>query len=182
MPKISQLPSSTVPSNSDYFPIVDNAGTITEKITRGDFFTGSPLPANTVDTQAISNNAVTTGKMNNGAVTAAKTAFGGNYSTSEVDTGFTWVDGKTIYKKTINFGTLPNNTSTNVAHGVTGVSAFISNSGYAVSSTTFLPLPYAATAAANSIQLAVSGNNINIQTGTDRTGFSAYVTLFYTKT
>jgi hypothetical protein len=43
--------------------------------------------------------------VSSGAVTASKIDFStlnfGNYSTSEVDTGFTWIDGSKIYKKTI---------------------------------------------------------------------------------
>lgn len=38
--------------------------------------------------------------LNNGAITAVKTAFGGNYSTSEVNTGFTYSGGQDIYKRT----------------------------------------------------------------------------------
>ena len=41
-----------------------------------------------------------------------------DYSTSEVDTGYTWTDGSPIYKKTINIGALPNATTKSVAHNI----------------------------------------------------------------
>lgn len=62
----------------------------------------SKLAANAVDTSNIVDSAVTTAKINNGAVTASKidfTTLPGNYTTSEIDTGYTWVDGKQIYKR-----------------------------------------------------------------------------------
>ena len=51
----------------------------------------------------ISNGAIDTANIVDDAITASKIDFstlGGNYSTSEQDTGFTWIDGKHIYKKT----------------------------------------------------------------------------------
>lgn len=33
------------------------------------------------------------------------------YSTNEVNTGKKWIDGKTIYRKVVNFGSFPNNTN-----------------------------------------------------------------------
>mgnify|MGYP006875711587 CR=1 FL=1 len=44
-----------------------------------------------------------------------------NFSLSETYTGKLWIDGKKIYEKTINIGTLPNNGNSgvkNVAHGI----------------------------------------------------------------
>jgi hypothetical protein len=39
----------------------------------------------------------------------------------EIDTGQIWVDGKTIFRRVINFGALPNGTTKSVAHGITGL-------------------------------------------------------------
>lgn len=41
------------------------------------------------------------------------------YSTTEQLTGDVWIDGKPKYRKTINIGALPNNTTKTVAHYVT---------------------------------------------------------------
>ena len=114
------------------------------------------------------------------SVTAEKTDFGGNYSTSEVDTGFTWVDGKTIYKKTVNFGSLPNNTTKTTAHGITGVSVFISVTGIATNGSAYFSLPYSDNSGV--VATGVSGSNVFVQTVTDRTAYTTcYITLYYTK-
>jgi hypothetical protein len=39
----------------------------------------------------------------------------------EIDTGQIWVDGKTIFRRVINFGALPNGTTKSVAHGIIGL-------------------------------------------------------------
>ena len=44
------------------------------------------------------------------------------YSTTEQVCG-TWIDGKTLYQKTIDFGALPNSTTKEVAHGISNVTA-----------------------------------------------------------
>lgn len=45
------------------------------------------------------------------------------FLTTETDTGEKWIDGRTIYRKVISFGTLPNNNIKNVAHGITFTAA-----------------------------------------------------------
>lgn len=69
MPKISELPAETTPANDDPLAIVDNAGAITKKITREDLFKGTPLPADTVDEQAIEDESVPFPKLATGATT-----------------------------------------------------------------------------------------------------------------
>ena len=106
----------------------------------------------------------------------------GNYSTSEVDTGFTWVDGKSIYKKTISIGALPNNTTKNVAHGITSIDKIINWTGASTNTLNnqviLLPSPANAT-----FTVVVNNTNIVITTTSDRSGYSySYVTLYYTKT
>ena len=50
-----------------------------------------------------------------------KTAWGGaNYSTDEQIVG-TWIDGKPIYQKTVDCGTLPNTAYKTVAHGISNL-------------------------------------------------------------
>ena len=53
MPTISQLASDTVPNDNDLLVTVDVAAGTTKNITREDFFTGAPLPAGSVDEQAL---------------------------------------------------------------------------------------------------------------------------------
>ena len=105
-----------------------------------------------------------------------------DYSSSEVNTGAKWVDGAAIYKKTVNFGTLPNATNKTVAHQISNVSRFIkieqsiTNNG----ATGALVLS-SGQASNNDFNFYVTDTNIGITTSGDRSTCNAYVTLYYTK-
>ena len=106
------------------------------------------------------------------------------YSTTEKIVG-KWIDGKPLYQKTINFGSLPNNTTKDVAHGVSNMGIMVECLGVATSSTEILPLPRVSVGTQDpkySISLSASTTYIRIVTGFDRSPFSAYVTIRYTKT
>ena len=109
----------------------------------------------------------------------------GNYSTTEQDTGFTWIDGSKIYKKTISCGTLPNNNTKDTAHNISNLAEVIKLEGWAYSTidNQHFPLPYvSASGAGNSVCTYVRGTAIRIITGMDRSDFkTSYVTLYYTK-
>lgn len=125
---------------------------------------GSALAANTI-----------LGVYDGGGVTM-------DYSTAEQATGYTWIDGSMIYKKTVNCGALPNSTAKYVAHSITSLGKFIKLEGYGrkTSGGTY-PLPYAS-AGSNPIELYADNTNIEITTTSDRTDISeCYVTLYYTK-
>lgn len=109
-----------------------------------------------------------------------------NYSTSEVDTKVKWVDGKTIYRKTIHTGTLPNSGNIQVAHGISYSSIVkvegIAQGNSSLSYTSFsLPFSGSVVNSASFIQIWVDATNITISTGSDRSGYDSYVTLYYTK-
>lgn len=106
-----------------------------------------------------------------------------DYSTSEQDTGCKWIDGKPIYKKTVDTGALPNNTSKQVAHGVSNLDIIVSLSGSAKGGTTQITLPYVDTTANASVGAYVGGDYIRIFTSSNRSDFTtSHVTLYYTKT
>lgn len=90
-----------------------------------------------------------------------------------------------VFRKVINFGTLPNAGTTSVAHGLTIDSNFTFTRIYGAAtdpSTTFIPLPYSSTTLVNNIELSVDTTNVNITTGIDRTGFTiTYIILEYIK-
>jgi len=90
-----------------------------------------------------------------------------------------------VFRKIINFGALPNNSATSVAHDITidANTAFTRIYGTATDpSTTFIPLPYASPTDASNIELSVDGTNVTITTGSDRTGFTTcFVVLEYIK-
>lgn len=106
-----------------------------------------------------------------------------HYSTDEQVVG-TWIDGKPIYRKVIDFGYLPNNTSRYVSHGISNLKNIISAKGQAnrpeSSGVTFasIPIPNAGN---NYVQLDVS-DTIGITTNSNRIAFYGYVFLEYTKT
>lgn len=113
------------------------------------------------------------------AIPELKTIIKSSYSTSEVDTGVKWVDGKSIYKKTINFGGLPNNTTKVVAHGVTGISNVIDFNGISYNGTVYIPIQYPSTSL---IFTYVNATNVEITTTSNRTTYTVtYVTIWYTK-
>lgn len=108
-----------------------------------------------------------------------------DYSTSEVATKATWINGKTIYKKTIAFGALPNTASKSVAHGITGLERVmrIETEAYEASGSFYYNFGHVNTASlANGISMYADATNVSIVTGSNRTGVSANITLYYTKT
>ena len=128
-----------------------------------------------IDTVNIVDKAVTAEKIDLGSI-------GLDYSTTEVDTGAKWIDGSTIYKKTINFGALPNATSKSVAHGITNLGVVVGMDGTASNGTYRLFLPYAAPTSTDCIALDVNATNVNVGTGYNRSGYTeCYITLYYTK-
>lgn len=123
----------------------------------------------------------------NGEVIYPQTISDMDYSTSEQDTGCKWIDGKKIYKKTVDIGTLPNATTKSVAHGITSIGTFIDAKGSALRSSDSIwfqipNVPNPTAGIDTGIGLTVSSSNIEISTGRDRTNMTGYVTLWYTKT
>lgn len=104
----------------------------------------------------------------------------GIFSTNEINTGMTWINGKTIYRKVIDFGYLPNNTYREVASGLSNVSichmyGFATNSSNAT-----ITMPEAS--GGNTIRIVFTAENkVQIGTTYDRTSFYGYVILEYTK-
>lgn len=111
-----------------------------------------------------------------------------SYSTEEQLTGKRWIDGKPIYRKVVNFGSLPNNAEKKVLYDISNVSEFTSVSGIAYRPAglgkAYMPLPYPFRYASSVIDLYIDVDNESIVIGTasDRSGLTAYVILEYTKT
>jgi hypothetical protein len=137
-----------------------------------------------ITTTRLANGAVTGTKIADRTITAAKisSAFT-DYSTTEQNTGRLWIDGKTIYRKEINLGSLPNATPGSIAHGISNLSTVVSLSGFATNGTVFLPLPLARyNNFASQIGLFANTTNIVVEPGNDRTAYTGYVVIEYTKT
>lgn len=107
-----------------------------------------------------------------------------NFSETETLIG-SWL-GSPLYRKVINTGALPNNTTKDTPYNISNLNRIISIEGYAYRSNDnfTVSLPFVSTSDINfNIYVGVIGNNIRIQTGTDRTSFTeSYVILEYTKT
>lgn len=126
-----------------------------------------------------------------GAVLAADNyiaVYGGDpitmdYSTTEIKTGAKWIDGSAIYKKTINFGSLPNATTKSVSHNISNLSAVIKIEGVCsrVDSWATVPLMFNSSSATFNTDFWVDGTYLNASSGQDVSNRTAYVTLYYTK-
>lgn len=106
------------------------------------------------------------------------------YSTEETITGGTWVDGKTIYKKTISFGALPNATGKTVAHGITNLGMVVKLEGVATNGTYYynLPLVYQGSDSNYNVELYATSTVVGVKANTNRSMFtSSYITIYYTK-
>lgn len=141
-----------------------------------------------VTSLALAVGSVSTAKIDDGAVTAAKIDFSTigalNYSTSEAATGGTWVDGKPIYKKTINMGALPNAADKTVAHGITNLGMVVKLEGVATNGTYYynLPLVYQGSDSNYNVELYATSTAVGVKANTNRSMFtSSYITIYYTK-
>lgn len=107
-----------------------------------------------------------------------------SYSTSEVKTSATWINGKPIYKKTFSF-TLDNAESTTINHGISNFGLLIKFEGAVVqSSAKNVPIPR--TLIDTNYQVGLEGvttTSFEIDVGSSGPrGKQAYMTLWYTKT
>lgn len=106
------------------------------------------------------------------------------YSTTEKVVG-TWIDGKPIYRKVVYYGNLPNATAKSVAHNISNLKQVITidgvcfdgNDGYYT-----LPLVYRGSDSSYNVQTSVNSTDIRMASSQDRSNFTAYVIIEYTKT
>lgn len=101
------------------------------------------------------------------------------YSANEKVVG-RWIDGKPIYEKTINCGSLPNNSRKNFS-SLTNVDLLIYMNGFAYSTGNSRPLPFSA-GGSNDIRLDYVNGDLGIVTYSDWSSYTGYVIVRYTKT
>lgn len=109
-----------------------------------------------------------------------------DYSTSEVETGQTWIDGSPIYRKVINFGALPNNTVKSVNHNISDLLQIIKieTIGYDPANVRWIPIPFVPVASmysSTSSNIRINATTVDIYASSNWTTFTAYVILEYTK-
>lgn len=96
-----------------------------------------------------------------------------------------WLDGKTIYKKTVSLGTLPNATTNSIAHNISDIDQIVKIEGIARNSSgRAIPLPHVSTYRADysSVALSADKTNITVWPETDRSDYTGEATIYYTKT
>ena len=116
------------------------------------------------------------------------------YSNNEMVIG-KWIDGRPIYRKVIDLGTLPNTDTVRIPHNINDLDRIISMRGMAKSSTQnlLLPFPYGTgndgvnsngTVKVNTVPINIyeQTGNIVVYTLSDRSNMTGYVILEYIKT
>lgn len=104
------------------------------------------------------------------------------YTTGEQAIG-TWVNGKTLYRKVINIGNLPNATTKTISTGLSNITP-INLYGYGYNPNTdvmFMVNSGNPAGLSFQIQAYYSSGSILIQTGVDRSAYSGYIVLEYIK-
>ena len=91
-----------------------------------------------------------------------------------------------VYRKVINFGALPNATTSDTDHNISVTGNFTFTRIYGASSDTtnkkFIPLPYASTTDINNIELYGDATKVYIKTGADYSDYKiTYIVLEYLK-
>lgn len=110
-----------------------------------------------------------------------------DYSLEEVKTNETWM-GKTIYRKTIYIESLPNATTKVYEHGIENIEIIWTNPSKSfiiinIDAGRTGTFPYVHAGGANKqLEVEVDNKGLMVSTYVDRSNFSAYVTVEYTKT
>lgn len=177
-------------TNKPTIPVVHNATlTIQQNGTTVQTFTAN-ASADTTANIEVPVITMTTTDPGEGSALAANSyvaVYGGDpiildYSTNEVNTGTKWIDGKTIYKKTVQIASLPNATSTGYPHGVSNLGTVVEIKGVHRAGAHAYDLSAPGIGGSQyGLQLSVDATNIYVNVGTDRHLDSADITIYYTK-
>lgn len=138
---------------------------------------GATAGANTVATSSLQDGAVTSDKIDWTTLGIV------NYSTSEVATGATWVNGSQIYKRSYYISAGPAAGGTTTISFGSSVTLVVKVEGYLSNGVNEFPIPTVRNTTETQIGMFVSlqNHNVVLESNYDRTGYSGYITLFYTK-
>lgn len=103
------------------------------------------------------------------------------YSETETYTGRVWIDGKPIYRKIIDFGALPNNTEKDVAHNISSISDIVKIEGVCRAIEDDINVYGSLSSTALITLLGADETNVIIISNEDRSSYTAFVILEYTK-
>lgn len=109
---------------------------------------------------------------------------GHTYSTDEQEVG-TWIDGSPVYEKVVDLGALPNSTTKNVAHSISNLGLIISADFVAKdTSGQYIQMPFTVVQSGYfnyQVSIYLTDTNIVIETGSNRSAYSGFAILRYTK-
>lgn len=175
MAKIVTLKS---PSDEDIYPVTDASGIrVTGNVTLQQALDGF-VYADDPTTPATPDAWITPSDID-------WTTMPGSYSTTEQKTPFTWIDGKPIYKKSVDFGALPNNTTKHVNHNISNFGRLVKAEASAGvnGNWTMMPLVFQGNQSNYNTEFQVTSTYIHMSANTDRSSWKdCIVTLWYTKT
>lgn len=92
-----------------------------------------------------------------------------------------WIDGKPLYEKTVNFGSLPNATTKKVPHGIEDVDMIWINNAFVLAGADRYPIVFY-NGTSNYWYRCVNAKTVEIFVANNGTDFTAIVTIRYTKT
>lgn len=107
------------------------------------------------------------------------------YSTNEIKTNKVWIDGKPIYRKVINMGDLPSNSSKIINHNIKNIDFVTSVSGLGVTSTNHYNIPFSPNESmfsGLSVSIRASSTEISVSASKVVSGHTIYGIMEYTKT
>lgn len=115
---------------------------------------------------------------------ASDIIFTDRYSTEEICTGSYWIDGKLIYRKTLDVGYITGASPKIVPHNIPNIDRIIKIEGFARRDSGYtMMLPHVSTTEVQGINIGGSSTAINIYHNyPEITLYYAYVTISYTKT
>ena len=108
-----------------------------------------------------------------------------NYSTEEVKTGDTWIDGKPIYRKVVDCGNLPASGHKRVAHNIANLAFFLPSSSFAAGNGGSFRIGSYWSYSTNYVYWFLTSTEIILGVPPNNPSYSdyhAYVILEYTKT
>lgn len=104
------------------------------------------------------------------------------YSTSEVKTNKVWIDGKPIYRKVVDLGTMPDTTAKSVAHGISSLGTVVELRAMMTNGEKwFLPIPFVSGSFEYQISVTTNDTNITVTAFMDRTAWHGWAIIEYTK-
>lgn len=146
MPKITEYDSLTTPNNNDLLVIEDTVASNTKNITREAFLTGTPLPADTVDTQSIQDEAITNTKIDTNTITQDR------FSSSAGEINASWVSYTPTLTGFTGTPTINYAKYKKIGTQVT-ISMYVSGTSNSTAKTFSIPFPSSSSSAATSMSI-----------------------------